>query len=74
MQCLNFNSRNPLEAMECLLSQGGPEDENEVYLRSKLFKLGPVPPQGRQTQDCQTRIHFGREYLEASERLASRLT
>ena len=44
VQCLDFNSHNPLEAMECFLSQGGPEDENEVYFGSKLFKLCPVPP------------------------------
>ena len=56
LQCLNFNSHNPLEAMECFLSQGGPEDENEVYFGSKLFKLGTVPPQGRWTQDRQARI------------------
>ena len=61
LQCLDFNSQNPLEAMECFLSQGGPEDENEVYFGSKPFKLGPVSPQGRRTKDRQARIHFGRE-------------
>ena len=38
VQCLDFNSHNPLEAMECILSQGGPEDENEVYFGSKPFE------------------------------------